>query len=204
MINITAEQQQEAYDFLRDKLAEYSKLNDETWSELVKITDLLRVKKNEHLLNMGEVPRSFYFVVKGIFRAYSVTGADKDKEINKNFFEEGRFPGSISALLKKSESTFAIQALENSIVIRINHAKYRDLLKKYPDLLWNHVIYVERHWVLEKEPQEISMLGEEAKQRYLNFVKEHPTLMNRISLYHVASRLGITSTQLSRIRKEIK
>jgi hypothetical protein len=39
-----------------------------------------------------------------------------------------------------------------------------------------------------------------ADQRYTLFKEEYPNLENLIAQYHIASYLGITATQLSRIR----
>ena len=63
--------------------------------------------------------------------------------------------------------------------------------------------YLETHWLLEKEPKEIGYLQFEAKDRYLTFLDDFNHIANRLPQYHIASYLGITPTQLSRIRKEI-
>jgi hypothetical protein len=57
----------------------------------------------------------------------------------------------------------------------------------------------ESYFVL-KEKREIELVLLEAGERYLIFQKEFPGLENRIPQYHIASYLGITPTQLSRIR----
>ncbi|TAG51094.1 MAG: Crp/Fnr family transcriptional regulator, partial [Cytophagales bacterium] len=49
----------------------------------------------------------------------------------------------------------------------------------------------------------ISLIADEAKVRYLRFLKEKPQIIQNVSLKHIATFLGITDTSLSRIRKEI-
>lgn len=51
----------------------------------------------------------------------------------------------------------------------------------------------------EKKQLEMSML--DAKERYRIFQQEYPGVEELIPQYHVASYLGISPTQLSRIRK---
>lgn len=40
-------------------------------------------------------------------------------------------------------------------------------------------------------------------KRYVTFLEAYPTLTKRVAQYHIASFLGVTPTQLSRIRKEV-
>ena len=44
----------------------------------------------------------------------------------------------------------------------------------------------------------------EATERYSTFIASHPDVEKRVPLSYIASHLGITPTQLSRIRKKIK
>ncbi len=49
----------------------------------------------------------------------------------------------------------------------------------------------------------ISLIADQAKDRYLKLLKEKPHIIQNVSLKHIATFLGITDTSLSRIRKEI-
>ena len=48
----------------------------------------------------------------------------------------------------------------------------------------------------------ISLIADEAKERYLRLLKEKPHIIQNVSLKYIATFLGITDTSLSRIRKE--
>lgn len=71
------------------------------------------------------------------------------------------------------------------------------------DLKLFHIFYLEKNWLMAKDAREIEIVQENAGQRYQRFLKEYPSLNSRIPQYHIASHLGITPTQLSRIRKKI-
>ena len=49
----------------------------------------------------------------------------------------------------------------------------------------------------------ISLIADQAKDRYLRLLKEKPHIIQNVSLKHIATFLGVTDTSLSRIRKEI-
>jgi len=195
---------EKSFQLLLETMNTYAPISEKTWKEFIKICRLKKVKKDDEIVSFEEKSNSIYFVVKGIFRAYVLGGDEGEREVVKNFFDEGRFPASITSMLKDEVSDFCIQAIEESVVIEINFKKYRELLKKFDDLKWYHIQYLEKHWLLEREPQELSLLNDEGKKRYLNFLNQYPGVIDRVALYHVASRVGVTATQLSRIRKDLK
>lgn len=189
-------------DTLRLALEQYAPLEDATWSALAGFARSTRLEPGEVFTTAGEVPRCFGFVISGLLRGYALT--ESGDQYNKNFFESGSFPGSMVALLSGGPSAFAIEALEPSSLVSIDFAKYRALLARSPDLMWFQIRYLEANWVLANEPREVSFVQESATQRYLRFQREHPALEARIAQYHLASHLGITPTQLSRIRRELR
>lgn len=186
---------------LRGGFEIYSALEDDTWRQLESIAALTEIKKGTLFSRQGAIPSSFGFVCTGLLRGY--VSDEEGHEYNKIFFPEGTFPGSMIALLTGSPSAFAIEALEDSWVMRLDFLEYRRLLEEREDLKWYQILYLERNWVLAKEPREVALVQESATQRYLRFQREHPGLEKRLAQYHVASHLGITPTQLSRIRRDL-
>lgn len=56
--------------------------------------------------------------------------------------------------------------------------------------------------LIEKEPLEISFRYDTASVKYAHFLRSHPALEDRLKQHEIASYLGITPTQLSRIRSQ--
>lgn len=191
----------QALQALRAALHAYCPLDEVTWEGLAAICTLLHLDKGEPFTRAGQVPSTFGFVGQGLLRVF-VTDA-QGREYNKVFFAEGGFPGAMAALLTHSASAFAIQALEPSWLLGIDFKAYRQLLRERDDLKWFQILYLEKNWLLEAERREVALVQEDARQRYLNFRTRYPDLERRIPQYHIASHLGITPTQLSRIRKTL-
>lgn len=126
----------------------------------------------------------------------------KGNYIYKIFFEENSFVASTSAIIKNEPSDFSIVALEDCSVIKYPVKAFRELLEKHHDLALFQIQYLEKNWVVKKEPLEVSLKYETARQRYL-LLLQNKTLYNRLKQHHIASYLGITPTQLSRIKKEV-
>ncbi len=192
---------QVALQALRQSLDAYWPISESTWQDFLAICHCRQIPKHGLLYRAGDVPRSYSYVVKGLIRGYAID--DKGNEYNKNFFAEGAFPGSMTALLTSAPSRLSFEAIEDSVVIEIDFAAYRQLMMARDDLKLFQIHYLERNWLLAKDVREIEIVQEDATERYLRFVAEHASLVDRLPQYHIASHLGITPTQLSRIRKNL-
>ena len=174
----------------------------ESWSLIESIIRFQELEKDEILLRNGQIAKNIHFVCEGALRAY-VT--DYDGNIyNKNIFLETDFAGSTVSYLQSTPSNFTLQALENTILISLNYKKYRQFIDDNIDLKNFYIAYLENNWVIEKEKREVSLVMENATDRYLKLLSKHSNIDQRLQQLHLASHLGITPTQLSRIRKDLK
>ena len=187
---------------LKIVMESYTEISDETWQKIIQMATVKEVSKNDCICYFGDVATDFLFVVKGLLRAYTLD--EEGHEYNKNFFIENNFAGSMVSLLTKEPSYFEIEALEDSMVIAIDYEKFRALLLEADDLKLFQIYYLEKNWVIEKESREVALVQQNADERYKTFLEKYPNLENRVPQCLIASHLGITPTQLSRIRKNLK
>ena len=187
---------------LKSKFNSYAPVSQNSWQLIESILEFQSVKKGELLLRNGDIAKQIYFICQGALRTFITDAAGNT--YNKNIFLEGDFAGSTASSLQQIPSEFSIEALENSVLIVINYQKYRELIFQNEDLKNFYISYLEKHWVIEKEHREISLVMENATERYLQLLSKHPDISERIALHHIASHLGITPTQLSRIRKNLE
>ena len=187
---------------LKLKLESYSEISMKSWSLIASIIKFQELEKDEILLRNGQIAKNIHFVCKGALRAY-VT--DYDGNIyNKNIFLETDFAGSTVSYLQNTPSNFTLEALENTILISLDYKKYRQFIDNNIDLKNFYIAYLENNWIIEKEQREVSLVMDNATERYLELLSKHPKIDQRIQQLQLASHLGITPTQLSRIRKELK
>ncbi len=155
------------------------------------------IAKGECFITEGDYGYSFAFIKSGLLRSYYIS--PKGEEYNKHFFLADNFVAPLTSLVLHEPSPVYIGALEST---KIMVANYKDLEKLYNAHLELNILgrkLVEFAWI-EKERRETQLIMLEAKDRYKAFLKEYPGLEQRIPQYHVASYLGITPVQLSRIR----
>ncbi len=190
-----------AFLALRASLESYSPISDDTWQAFMAISKFQSLTKNSLLYSAGQVPNSYAYIYQGLVRCFVCD--EKGNEYNKNFFDEGKFPGSMTALLTSSPSAQAFEAIEDSLIIEVNFSNYRKLMIEKDDLKLFQIYYLEKNWLLAKDAREIEIVQDDATARYLRFIDKNSNLANRLPLYHIASHLAITPTQLSRIRKNL-
>lgn len=189
------------FEELRTSMSKYYPISDETWDLLLPAVSTQQYKKNQPILAEGETAKYIHFIQKGLVRIYYL---DKESTAyNKLFFPENTYAASMVSLLTNEPSNFFLETLEDTTTYAIHYSTYRKLLHEQKDLMLFNIYYVEKNWIIKNERRHIDLATEEAKDQYKTFLKEYPGLHNRIAQYHIASYLGITPTQLSRIRKDL-
>jgi CRP-like cAMP-binding protein len=168
------------------------------WSSLLRPK---QYRKEEPFIRAGDVPSACAFVVEGLLCQHYV-GHNGDLII-KSFFPENRIAASVSATLLGEPSLFSITAIENSTVLEYDFAAFKALVRDFPDIAAFYISYMERHWIIEKEPGEIAFRHDDAMQRYVDFIRREPELHKRLKQHHIAAWLGITPESLSRLRRII-
>ncbi|MBV6646988.1 MAG: Crp/Fnr family transcriptional regulator [Cyclobacteriaceae bacterium] len=191
--------QKQYLDLLRASIYRFEPVSDESFEALANSFKLRAIKKGEYLISKGQVSKKMYFVCSGILVSQWLDGLGNVHI--KNFFLEGDFAASTVSSLKVAPSEFSLQALKPTDLLEIDYGVYKQLIYQYDDLKIFYIHYLEQKWVIENEKRQISFAAQDASERYKSFLKDYPKLDQRIALRYIASFLGITPTQLSRVRK---
>lgn len=178
--------------------ADLSERAEKAWAKLLRPKEY---RKDDSFIRAGDVPTKYAFVVQGLFCQHYV-GPEGDLVV-KYFFPENRIAASVSATLLGEPSLFSITAIEDSRVLEYDFAAFRALVAEFPDIAAFYIRYMERHWIIEKEPGEIAFRHDDAMKRYRDFILREPSLHKRLKQHHIAAWLGITPESLSRLRKAI-
>ena len=188
-----------AHEIFFRKIRTYAPLSETAQNAWDKLLRRKRYSKGDDFVTEGQIPTSFAFVVEGLFYQ-RYTGREGDRVV-KYFFPEHRIAASVSATLAGQPSVFTITAIEDSVVLEYSFAEFRKLVSIFPDIAAFYIRYMEQHWIIEKEPDEISFRHDTALERYQRLVRKSPTLVKRLKQHHIAAWLGITPESLSRLKK---
>jgi hypothetical protein len=164
------------------------------FASLWKVT---RVKRKQLLDQPGFVSRYRSHVVSGAFRAY-ITGND-GQEHTIALAVEGWYIGDPASYFIQEPATFYVEAVEDSIVLQLSYENEQLLLTEIPKFYGFFKTRAERT-VASLQVRLLSSLSQTAEERYDQFARKYPELLERFPLYTIASYLGMTREFLSRIR----
>ena len=187
-------------DGLKSYFNAISKLTKNTWAGILPLFKEEFLPKNEYFIKENETAHRIAFLQSGVVRAFFVNS--EGKEYNKQFFVAQSIIGAYSSLLTGQTNLIAQQALTDCVIYSCDYKTLTNLFDKHHDLE-RLARKIAEYYFIEKEKKEIEIVLLDASQRYIIFRKEFPTLEQLIAQFHIASYLGVSATQLSRIRHQL-
>lgn len=189
-----------SYDLILKNVNRFVYLTPAEQETYISLLSKRTVKKKTFLLREGDTIAHEFFVTKGCLKVYTLN--DKGVEHISMFAIEDWWTGDILSFINQQPSKYFIEALEDSEVIQISKNNY--------DLLFEHIPKFERFYrvlyqrslisYIQRTNQSIALSAEE---RYTNFTKKYPSLVNRVSQKNIAAYLGVTPEFLSVLRKKL-
>jgi CRP-like cAMP-binding protein len=192
----------ESVAYLKTRLNQFAGLTEEDITPSLPFWRAGEVPKGNFYNKRNVVCKDLGILVKGIFRLYYF---DPETEEEKNifFFSEGQFIVSFASFIYQYPCSYYIEALEDSEILYLSYEDLQNLYKNYRP--WERFgrILAEHFFTLSQMRAENLLLFTH-EQRYLNLLKDHPNIVQRVASYHVASYLGIKNQSLSRIKKRLQ
>jgi CRP-like cAMP-binding protein len=156
-----------------------------------------RLKKGEIVLQEGTVCRAVYFVEQGYLRTYY--NKEDDSIVNLNFTFEGEFTSNLESAIRREASKLSIEAGEDTFLWVFDLDKLSPEMKSRPPV----DLFIRRtamHMLLASEARGNLLKIYTPAERY-HYIEQHkPHVLQRVSLSHLSSYLGVSRETLSRIR----
>lgn len=160
----------------------------------------LELKKNDYLLQQGQVAKSYYIIENGLVRFYVMDY--NGHEITTQFCSANEIVNEVSSLFQRIPSVQNIQAVTDAVIWQISLDDFQHLY---------HTMESVREWgrewmsaqLFQCQLRSMEMITTSATDRYQRLMEQKPQVIQQAPLKQIASYLGIADSSLSRIRKEI-
>lgn len=166
----------------------------------LKIRKTKKILKGEILLRSGEIASFAYKVESGCLKSYVIDHTGKEHILQ--FAPEDWLIADMDSATNKKPSVIFIEAIEDSEVSFIATSGFEDLHDLDKNLLIRMTAKL-RNNLIATNKRIIGLLSATAKERYLDFIKTYPTLVQRLPLKLIASYIGITPEYLSDMRRKM-
>tara|TARA_Y100001954_G_C15557912_1_gene477124 strand:+ start:136 stop:723 length:588 start_codon:yes stop_codon:yes gene_type:complete len=156
-------------------------------------------KKNEIIFNEHSSPKTIFFVLDGSARLfYNVHGKDR----TAYFYTKGNFIFTGRSLRHEVLTNENLQALEQTTLLCISKPMSEKLFQYCPK--FEHIARIgAEDELIARRKLIASLISLDAKERYLDFMKNNKTLFLKIPQKYIASYLGVSPETLSRIRNKV-
>jgi len=163
----------------------------------IDLKQMKKVSRGDILLRPNNICACAYKVEIGCLKSYIIDKTGKEHILQ--FAPENWLLSDLDAFINKKPSTVFIDVIEDSTIsiipqfdyIRMEKAALIELTTKFQNNL------------VATNKRVVSLLSATAEERYLEFTKTYPTLIQRLPLKLIASYIGITPEYLSDVRRKL-
>jgi CRP-like cAMP-binding protein len=182
-----------------DYILQFGNLNKHQIDLIMRKATPWHLKKEQYFSEAGKVPNQVGFILEGVIRGCYYN--NKGEEITRCLIAENSLVVDYLNFEMNAISTEYLQACTDCQLIVFSKADWDELSQTIVgwDIMKEKMVQRCMYQKSRKGP----VISQDASTRYLEFLKNYPSLVNRIPLAHIASYIGVTQQSLSRIRKNI-
>jgi CRP-like cAMP-binding protein len=172
---------------------------DNEVQEILSIFSEKRFDKGALFKKQDTIIQELGFLVDGSARSYFIN--ENREEITDEVLQKKHFLTDIISIRSFKKSQIIIELLEESNVLAAPMDQVRDLLNN--NITFNILVreYM-GHRAMGLLKRHLMFLTGTAKERYQYLITTNPSLLEKFPLKYIASMIGVTPTQLSRIRSK--
>ncbi len=161
---------------------------------------ILKLGKNEFVVNQGDISHRMFFVGKGCLRVFFIN--EEGHEATRYLAFENNFATGLVSFISEKPSLEFIQAIEETELLVVTKKDFYRLLEIIPawEKFYRH--YLEHAYTMNTN-RLMSFITMSASERYHLLLAENPKVVQRLSNKIVASYLNISQETLSRLKSRV-
>jgi CRP-like cAMP-binding protein len=188
-------------NILKDHINKTISLTDEEFSVVESFFTEEHFKKRQMIINENDQVNHVYFIISGLLKLFYTDTEAKEHIIS--FSMEDWWESDYAAFYTQTKATQSLQCLEDTIVLKLSFNDYQQLLIEVPKMT-DFFLKKAIGGHISNQRRILSLMTMSAKERYEQFLKYYPSLLQRIPKITLAAYLGLSRETLSRFFLESK
>jgi CRP-like cAMP-binding protein len=187
-------------DFLFLFVQKFGKLTRAEFDQLIPYFQARYFDKKTVLLQKGDVEDHLNVVVKGLVRKFIRV---RGNEITLQLATEGHMVQSEVSFHTRTPSDVILEALEPTAVVSMDYQAVQEALEKIPNAeeLGRLII---AYMFIKKDARYYSQLKNTTRERFLEYMTQHPHMLQRVPQKILASYLNIKPETFSRLKHLVR
>jgi CRP-like cAMP-binding protein len=183
-------------NLLRQYISRYIMLTDEEFEMLAEKLEVRSFEKKKQLIVAGETEFYLNFLVSGLARKYFMRGRE---EVITQIAKETDLISSSVSFITGEPSTYFVETIEASSFISIRKEHIEELYKK--SHRFEHLgRLIITNLFLQKEYWDYDLMRLSTRERFVQFLRNNPDLLQRVPQKFLASYLNIKPETFSRLK----
>lgn len=186
------------YDQLLARLNALAPMSEALKEAVKQQAKLVNCLPGDFILREGQVCNRACLIVKGLARSYYIVDG---RDITSRFMDEGFIATSWMSFYDQKPGHEYIEAIEPTTMACLDHSVIQQLYKDFPEA--NAIGRQQVEYAFYMAEQRTQLLRKHtAEEKYKFFIDNHPNLLQRVPLKHIATYLGMNEETLSRTRSK--
>ena len=188
------------YKFALEQIQKFFDVKPEQAEVMIGFCELRNIDKKTILTDEGELENYLNMVISGLVRKYVRKGKN---EVTLQLATEGHIIHSEISFLHRVPSPVVVETIEPTTLISLNYANYLHALEYLPGADRMGRIMLTGMFV-KKDERHFKQLHLTTRERFLEYMDEHPHMLQRVPQKYLASYLNIKPETFSRLKHLVK
>jgi len=189
-----------ALEKLHHYLAAYVPLNKQEFSQLLPYIEIREFDKKVKVIREGEIERYLNIIAGGLARKYLPV---KNNEITIQLATEGHIIHSELSFHNRTPSGSIVETIEPTVFFSISYDNLEQMYDQFPKVERLGRLLISELFI-KKDSRYFDQLNKNTRERFLEYIRTHPQMMQRVPQKYIASYLNIKPETFSRLKHLIK
>lgn len=191
---------QAALDNLYKYLSGFVPLSKAEFGLLLPYIEIREFEKKVKVTREGEVERYLNIVAGGLVRKYLPL---KEDEVVIQLATEGHLVHSELSFHYRTPSGSVVETIEPTVLLSISYESLQQLYDRYPkaERLGRLII---SDLFIKKDFRYFDQLRKSTRERFLEYIRSHPHVLQRVPQKYIASYLNIKPETFSRLKHLVR